>query len=216
MKKIVVVNASPRVNMNTGTLVLEAAKGAESEGAEVHVFDLYRLDKVHGCMSCFACKLKPNEGRCVFRDGLEPVLEAIRNADGLVIGTPNYLGDVSAGFHALYERLIFQSLTYQKEPRRYDIHRIPVLFVMTSNCPEEFYPVLGYRKMLKTYQKALDEAVGNTKVFIAGDTLQVKDYSRFNWTMFDAASKLERHEKVFPEEQQKAFKLGAQMVRKTW
>ncbi|MBR3017281.1 MAG: flavodoxin family protein [Clostridia bacterium] len=216
MKKIVVINASPRVNMNTGILVREAAKGAESEGAEVQIYDLYRLDKVHGCMSCFACKLKPNEGKCVYRDGLEPVLEAIRNADGLVIGTPNYLGDVSAGFHALYERLIFQSLTYQKEPRRYDIRRIPVLFVMTSNCPEELYPVLGYRKMLKTYQKALDEAVGNTKVFIAGNTLQVKDYSRFNWTMFDAAAKQERHEKVFPEEQKKAFELGAQMIRKPW
>ena len=216
MKKIVVVNASPRVNMNTGTLVREAAKGAESEGAEVQIIDLYRLDKVHGCMSCFACKLKPNEGKCVYRDGLEPVLEAIRNADGLVIGTPNYLGDVSAGFHALYERLIFQSLTYQKEPRRYDIRRIPVLFVMTSNCPEEFYPVLGYRKMLKTYQKALDEAVGKTKVFIAGNTLQVKDYSRFNWTMFDAASKQERHEKVFPEERKKVFELGAQMIKKPW
>ena len=30
MKKIVVINASPRVNMNTGTLVRESAKGAES------------------------------------------------------------------------------------------------------------------------------------------------------------------------------------------
>ena len=78
------------------------------------------------------------------------------------------------------------------------------------------YPALGYRKMLKTYQKALNEAVGNTKVLIAGDTLQVKDYSRFNWTMFDAASKRERHEKVFPEEQKKAFRLGAQMVTKPW
>ncbi len=216
MKKIVVINASPRVNMNTGILVREAAKGAESEGAEVQIFDLYRLEKVHGCMSCFACKLKPNEGKCVFRDGLEPVLEAIRNADGLVIGTPNYLGDASAGFRALYERLIFQSLTYRKDPRRYNIRRIPVLFIMTSNSPEEFYPVLGYRKTLRAYQKALDEAVGKTKVMIAGDTLQVKDYSRFSWTMFDAAAKQERHEKVFPEERKKAFKLGAQMIRKPW
>ena len=39
---------------------------------------------------------------------------------------------------------------------------------------------------------------------------------RYNWTMFDAASKRERHEKVFPEEQKKAFRLGAQMVTKPW
>ena len=76
MKKIVVINASPRVSMNTGTLVREAAKGAESEGAAAQVIDLYRLENVHGCMSCFACKLKPNEGKCVCQDGLAPVILA--------------------------------------------------------------------------------------------------------------------------------------------
>jgi len=51
---------------------------------------------------------------------------------------------------------------------------------------------------------------------IAGDTLQVKDYSRYNWTMFNPAAKQERHETVFPKEQEKAFALGAQMVREGW
>lgn len=216
MKKIVAINASPRVNMNTGTLIREAAEGAKSEGAETRVFDLYRLDKVHGCMSCFACKLKPNEGKCVFRDGLAPVLESIREADGLIIGTPNYLGDASAGFRALYERLIFQSLTYQKEPRRYDIRRIPVLFIMTSNSPEEFYAPLGYANTVDGYRKAFDEAVGNTKVMIAGNTLQVKDYSRFQWTIFDPDAKRAHHEAAFPEEKKKAFRLGARMVKEPW
>ena len=30
-------------------------------------------------------------------------------ADGLIIGTPNYLGEATAAFRALYERLIFRS-----------------------------------------------------------------------------------------------------------
>jgi len=38
MKKIVAVNGSPRTVWNTGALVREAAKGAESMGAEVTVF----------------------------------------------------------------------------------------------------------------------------------------------------------------------------------
>ncbi len=216
MKKIAAINCSPRDNMNTGTLVREAAKGAEAEGAEVQVFDLYRLNNVHGCMSCFACKLVPNEGKCVFKDGLAPVLEAIREADGLVIGTPNYLGNVSAGFRALYERLIFQSLTYKKDPRSYNGRRIPVLFLMTSNAPKEMYLPLGYRKMIDGYRKTLDAFVGTTKAFVAGNTRQVKDYSRYDWTMFDGDAKVERHEKVFPEEKKKAFRLGAEMVRKPW
>jgi len=129
MKKIVAVNASPRKEWNTGTLVREAAKGAASAGAQIKVFDLYALEKFTGCVSCFGCKLPGHEGRCVYRDGLADVLEEIRAADGLIVGTPNYLGDVSAGFRALYERLVFQYITYKTEPRSYSCRKIPVLFV---------------------------------------------------------------------------------------
>ena len=216
MKTIVAINASPRTEWNTGTLIRDAADGAKSEGAEIKVFDLYKLEKYTGCISCFGCKLAPNEGKCIYKDGLSPVLEAIRNADGLIIGSPNYLGDVSAGFRALYERLIYQSLTYKTDPRSYNERKIPVLFIMTSNTPKEFYAPAGYRKMLRGYQKSLEAFVGNTKLFIAGNTLQVKDYSRFNWTMFDPDAKKEHHDKVFPEEQKKVFVLGAEMIRKPW
>lgn len=125
--KITAINASPRTGRNTASLVAEAARGAESAGASAERFDLYRLEKYTGCISCFGCKLKPNEGRCVCRDGLSPVLESIRSSDGLIIGTPNYLGDVSAGFRALYERLIFQYITYKKKPQSYNTRSIPVL-----------------------------------------------------------------------------------------
>ena len=42
-KKIVAVNAGPRKGWNTDTLIKEAAKGAESKGAEIIRFDLFRL-----------------------------------------------------------------------------------------------------------------------------------------------------------------------------
>lgn len=216
MKKIVAVNASPRTMWNTGSLIREAAKGAESAGAEIKVFDLYKLEKFTGCISCFGCKLPEHQGRCICKDGLSPVLEEIRSADGLIIGTPNYLGDVSAAFRSLYERLIFQSLTYKVEPRSYNNHLIPVLFIMTSNCSEEFYGQIGYDKMLENYKNTLSGMVGPTKVMVCGDTLQVKDYSKYNWTMFNPEEKKSRHNEVFPGEMKKAFSLGAEMVNKPW
>lgn len=216
MKKIVAINCSPRTAWNTAALVREAAKGAEQEGAEVPVIDLYKLEKFTGCVSCFGCKLQANLGRCVCRDGLFPVLEKIRSADGLILGTPNYLGDVSAGFRALYERLIFQSLTYKKEMRNYNERKIPVLMIMTSNASEEFYPNIGYDKMLERYQNMLGTFVGNTKLMISADTLQVHDYDMYNWTMFDPEAKKQRHETVFPEDKKKAFNFGGEMVREPW
>ena len=114
-KRIVAVNAGPRKGWNTDTLIEEAIKGAESAGAEVQKFDLFRLEKYTGCISCFGCKREKNKGHCICRDGLTPVLDAVREADGLIIGSPNYLGEMTASFRALYERLIFQNLTYNAE-----------------------------------------------------------------------------------------------------
>ena len=101
MKKIIAINASPRRGWNTSALVRSAADGAESAGAEIKLIDLYKLDKFTGCVSCFGCKSNANLGKCIYADALAPILEEIRSADGLIIGTPNYLGEATAAFRAL-------------------------------------------------------------------------------------------------------------------
>ena len=207
MKKIIAVKASPRTGWNTSLLVNEAAKGAASAGAEIEVIDLYKLDKFSGCISCFGCKREASYGRCACRDGLTPVLDKIRNADGLIIGTPNYLGEGTAGFRALYERLVFQVLTYNREQMCCNEHPIPVLLIMTSNAPDQMYA-----QLLKNYQGTLSNFVGPTTTFACGDTLQVNDYSKFNWTLFDPAAKQARRETDFPQKMAQVFDLGAALV----
>ncbi len=209
-KRIIAVNAGPRLGWNTDTLIIEASKGAESAGAAVERFDLFRLEKYTGCISCFGCKREKNKGHCICRDGLTPVLDAIREADGLIIGSPNYLGEMTASFRALYERLIFQNLTYNADNPCCNQHVLPVLLVMTSNAPDDAYPGL-----LRNYQQTLNRFVGPTRTFVSGNTLQVKDYSRLDWewSIFDPEAKKKRHETVFPEECKKAFALGAELAR---
>ena len=116
---------------------------------------------------------------------------------------------------SLYERLLFQSLTYKTEVRSYNEKQIPILMIMTSNACEEFHARIGYDEMRKRYQGTLGTFVGPTKILISSDTLQVKDYSRYNWTMFNPEHKEERHETVFPEDK-KTFALGAEMVTTPW
>ena len=209
-KKIIAVNAGPRKGWNTDTLIIEAAKGAESTGAVVERFDLFRLDKYTGCISCFGCKKEKNKGHCICRDGLTPVLDAIRESDGLIIGSPNYLSEMTASFRALYERLIFQNLTYNLETPCCNPRPIPVLLIMTSNAPDTYF-----MDMMKNYQQTLNRFVGPTEILVSGDTLQLKDYSKTDWpwSLFDPASKQQRHESVFPEECKKAFGLGAALAK---
>lgn len=208
-KTIVAVNASPRKGWNTDILVTEAAQGAESNGATVQKFDLYRLDKYTGCISCFGCKKQKYAGRCICRDGLTPVLDAIREADGLIIGSPNYLSEMSASFRALYERLIFQNLTYNVERPCCNERLIPVLLIMTSNAPDTMYA-----NLVEGYQQTLSRFVGPTQTFVCGDTLQLKDYGKtdWEWSMFDPQAKQNRRETVFPEECNTVREMGAALA----
>lgn len=210
-RKIIAVNAGPRHGWNTDTLITEAVRGAESTGAEVQRFDLFRLERYTGCISCFGCKKEQFKGHCICRDGLTPVLDAIRESDGLIIGSPNYLGELTASFRALYERLIFQNLTYNRETPCCNSHPVPVLLIMTSNASDT-----AYLNLLQNYRQTLSRFVGETEVFVSGNTLQLKDYSRtdWEWSLFDPDAKKERHDTVFPQECRKAFELGAGLARK--
>lgn len=209
-KRVIAVNAGPRIGWNTDALVTEASKGAESAGAEVKRYDLFSLERYTGCISCFGCKREQHKGHCVCRDGLTPVLDDIRGADGLIIGSPNYLSEMTASFRALYERLVFQNLTYNEETPCCSARPIPVLLIMTSNAPDTYYT-----ELLQNYRQILSSFVGPTEVLVSGETLQLEDYGATDWpwSMFDPAAKRERHETVFPQERRRAFEMGASLVR---
>ncbi len=210
-KKIVVVNASARKGWNTDTLLNAASKGASESGAEVVSFNLYRLEKYTGCISCFGCKREKFKGKCICKDGLTPVLDAISQSDGLIIGSPNYFSEFSSSFRALYERLVFPYLTYNVENYSCNERRIPVILIMTSNAPDTVYA-----QLVENYRTTFERFIGPTKTLISGNTLQIKDYSKTDWpwTMFNADEKQKRHNDVFPLECKRAEELGAQMVEK--
>ena len=209
-KKIVVVNAGPRKGWNTDTLITEAAQGAADAGAEIERFDLFKLERYTGCISCFGCKKERFKGHCICKDGLTPVLDAIREADGLIIGSPNYLSELTASFRALYERLVFQNLTYNVQTPCCNDHPVPVLLIMTSNAPDT-----AYTHLLEGYRQTLSRFVGPADVFVSGDTLQVRDYSKLDWewSLFDPEAKQRRHDEVFPQERRAAYEKGAALVQ---
>lgn len=209
-KRIVVVNAGPRKGWNTDILLTEAAKGAEEAGAEIISFDLFKLEKYTGCISCFGCKKEQFKGHCICSDGLTPVLDAIRESDGLIIGSPNYLSNVTASFRALYERLVFQNLTYNRENPCCKEKDVPVLFIMTSNAPDT-----AYTELVNSYKQTFSAFIGPCDVLVSGETLQVNDYRKLDWewSMFDPEKKKERRETVFLEECKNAFEMGKNLAK---
>ena len=86
-----------------------------------------------------------------------------------------------------------------------------MLLIMTSNAPDTMY-----QGLVQNYQQTLSRFVGPTEVFVSGNTLQLKDYSKtdWQWTMFDPIAKQQRHDTVFPQECQQAFEMGRNLVKK--
>lgn len=90
MKKILLINGSFRkVNCN---FILEEIKKGINESFETEILHIkdYNLKFCTGCFNCY------NSGKCIFQDGMESILEKIKNCDLMVIATPNYFGNVNA------------------------------------------------------------------------------------------------------------------------
>jgi multimeric flavodoxin WrbA len=100
--KIIGINASPKGNAsNTLQLVKSVLEGTESEGAETELVDLYKLH-IEYCTGCGACYAT---GECPLLDDFDEIFEKILNADGIVLGAPNYINSVPAPMKALFDRL---------------------------------------------------------------------------------------------------------------
>ena len=181
MKKIVIIDGGPRRNMNTAQMLRKIAEGALSVDADIEVktFRLYDLN-YKGCMSCMACKVKGKAMNiCKFKDPLSPIMEEIAQADGLVLGSPIYFGDITGQMRTFLERLCFPWLSYND----YSLtapKQMPVVLIETMNGLPERNNSNGYGTM----EHCLTVALGAPERIIAYNTYQVNDYNRFELASF--------------------------------
>lgn len=99
--KIVAVLGSPRAKSNSSTLARTILNKAGELGAETQEFVLNKL-QFKGCQACETCKTKLDH--CVLKDDLAAVLDAVKQADAVVLATPNYFGEVSGQFKSFFDR----------------------------------------------------------------------------------------------------------------
>lgn len=209
---VIGINGSPRKKNNTATMLNFALEGAKSMGAVVEKVNLYDL-KYTGCVSCFACKLIDGtyHGRCALKDDLNSVLEKIRSSDALILATPIYFGDVSGMTRCFLERLWFPSLLYRADGEvAYDKKlRTGIIYTMNVEDPYEY----NYDRMFSQNEAMFEQYVGETRSIFTADTYQYSDYSKYESGIFDAQHKLEVHNSRFNNDCERAYALGAELVK---
>jgi multimeric flavodoxin WrbA len=214
MGTVIAINGSPRKTWNTATLLEHAIKGAESAGAKTEIVHLYDLD-YKGCTSCFACKLNggPSYGKCAMKDGLTLVLERIRNADALILGSPVYLGTATGEMRSFLERLVFPYLVYDREHSSIFPKKISTAFIYTLCADEGRAKEMGFDVPIRLTEMLLGRMFGNSETLQVADTLQFDDYSKYISSAFDPAAKAQRRREVFPQDCQRAFELGVRLAK---
>ena len=217
MKKVVVLNCSPRKNFNTAQLLQEAQKGAESAGAGVEYINLVDIN-YKGCMSCFTCKRKGNttNGLCAWKDDLRPILEKIVNSDAVIIGSPIYYSYPTGMFRNLLERMLFAGGSYLLDEnggwKRMLKRKIPVGLIYTMNCPEEMAKQFNYPAILGASEAYLNMIYGYCETLNSYDTYQFTDYSQYDCDVFDEKLKAKTRETQFPKDKEKAFEMGKKLA----
>lgn len=209
MKKIIIIDGGPRATFNTASMLQKFAEGASSVSNEIEVktVRLYALD-YKGCMSCMACKIKGKASQvCKYKDALTPVLEEIAQADGLVLGSPIYFGDVTGQMRTFLERLAFPWFSYNDYSMT-ATKKMPVVLLETMNGLSNRNNSQGYGSM----EYCIANALGHPEKLYAYNTYQVKNYANFELGGFSEEAKRQYREEHWEEDLQKAFDAGRRMA----
>ena len=112
--QVLLINGSPHPKGSTATALATVAQQLEKAGIETTTLHVGHK-AIRGCIACGKCA---RTGLCVFKD--DPVnecVERMREADGLVVGSPVYYAAPNGALCAFLDRLFYmKSGAYAYKP----------------------------------------------------------------------------------------------------
>lgn len=99
--KVLAINSSARKDGNTAILIKTVFEELNKAGIETEMVQLAG-QIIEPCKACWACGGK---GNCVHKkDAFAEIYAKMKEADGIILGSPVYSANVSANMQALLER----------------------------------------------------------------------------------------------------------------
>ncbi|MBQ0106243.1 MAG: flavodoxin family protein [Armatimonadetes bacterium] len=98
--KAVLLNGSPRKEGNTYSALMEMKKIFDTENIEAEIIQVGSR-MLTGCHACGGCG---KTGKCVIDDGANEIIEKMREADAVVLGSPVYYAGVNGTFKGFLDR----------------------------------------------------------------------------------------------------------------
>lgn len=98
--KALCINGSPHENGSTGYIISKIAQGMRESETEVVTYCLGQ-EQLSYCLGCKKCYEK---GECIQQDSMDKIIADFKEADIIVVGTPDYWGDVSGQLKVFFDR----------------------------------------------------------------------------------------------------------------
>jgi len=104
--KVVAFNGSPHVSGNTAQALAVVLNQISAAGIETELIQLGGTP-IHGCLGCRKC-IERKDSHCIRNDDhMNEYIDKMRNADGILIGSPVYTSNVTMETKALIDRACF-------------------------------------------------------------------------------------------------------------
>jgi multimeric flavodoxin WrbA len=111
---VVAINGSARKDGNTAILMNLALDELKREGMETEMIQLAG-QKISGCIACYQC-MENKDGQCaVHSDRVNEYIGKMQKAEGILLGSPTYIADITTSMKALLERSTLVSIANGRE-----------------------------------------------------------------------------------------------------
>lgn len=156
------IQGSPRKDGITSVMLEKAIAEAKKKGYTVEKIDLYEQD-IHYCKGCRSCL---DTGKCVQKDDLQKLVEAVKQSKLVILASPVYWANVPAAVKNLFDRMLGvameETVAFPKprlEGRKYMIltacnTKAPFSWIFGQSrgaihCMDEFFRTAGMRPLGK-------------------------------------------------------------------
>lgn len=103
--KVIAINGSPKEEGNTYCALKTIADELEKYNIETEIIHVGNKN-IRGCLACGGCYKNQNE-KCVINDEVNEIIQKMKSADGIILGSPVYYASIAGTLKCCIDRAFY-------------------------------------------------------------------------------------------------------------
>lgn len=167
--KVVAFNGSPKKEGNTYHAIKMVADELEKQGIEVEIIHVGNK-VIRGCIACNGCVRNQNEKCVIDNDGVNEWIQKMKEADGIIFGSPVHYASMGATMKAFMDRAIYVT-SVNKSMLRHKVGAAVVAVRRSGGVPtfNQLNNYINYCEMLMPTSNYWSVVHGTTPGEVQGD-----------------------------------------------